>query len=242
MRLSPIAFKYFGVLLVALLSLLSTSKAGAQVLWYNGDNNGTDYLLATNNTDYSGIVYDDFNVTSPGGWQVNGVYGNFLLPDTVTSANWVVLSGVTAGVGGSVVQSGSSPVTLTAFGSQDGFTLYNVAVTGLNFNLGSGTYWLGLQPVGTSTSDYGYLVTTSGASAVGTPPGNNSNAFWTESELGIPLDGLNFTPTTSVASDLTDFSLGVTGAVVSVPEPSSWALMLVSAGFIACLRLRSRRV
>jgi hypothetical protein len=219
------------------LSFLSISHAGAQILWYNGDNDGNDYLYATNNSpDYSGIVYDDFNVTSAGGWQVSGVFGNFLLPNTVSTADWSILSGVSADNGGTVVASGTSPVTLTAIGSEDGMTLYHVVVTGLNVDLASGTYWLGLQPI-VASGDYGYLVTTSGANAVGTPAGNDGNAFWTNSTLGIPNDGQYFQSTTAVASDLKDFSLGVSGTQ-AVPEPTSWALLLVGLGSLACWRLR----
>jgi hypothetical protein len=243
MKSSNNTSRWFCGLFAAALSLFSINGASAQVLWYNGDNNGVTGLFSTNSNSYSGysgLVYDDFTVTSSGGWQVEGVYGNFLLPGAVSNANWAILSGVSAGNGGTVVASGTSSVSLTAIGTEGSSTLYKLAVTGLNFNLAPGTYWLGLQPI--SSTGYGYLVTTSGANAIGTPAGNDGNAFWTEASLGIPLDGLNFKSTTSVASNLDDFSLGVTGVPANVPEPSSWALTFVCVGLLAYLRTRSRRV
>jgi len=245
MKLSNSASRWFGGLFAAALSLLSIGNASAQILWYNGDRNFVNSLNSTDNgTGNSAIVYDDFTVTSSTGWQVTGVFGTFKLPNTVTNANWEIRSGVSAGNGGTLLDSGeNAPVVLTPGASSGGFTQYTVAVTGLNFDLAPGTYWLGLQPISTGA---GFLVTTSGANAVGTPAGNDSNAFWTSSTLGIPNNGESFESTTSsgdpnLNSNLIAFSLGVDGTVVPVPEPSSWALVLVCMGLLASLRARSKR-
>jgi hypothetical protein len=120
-----------------------------------------------------------------------------------------------------------------------GNTLYDVAVTSLNFDLAPGRYWLGLQPISTGA---GYLVTTSGANAIGTPAGNDGDAFWTGATYGIPNNGQYFENTTNVYYDLSDFSLGVDGAPISVPEPASWALTLVCVAAVAFFRARSGRV
>ena len=163
MTLSKNTSRWFGGLFAAALSLLSISKTSAQVLWYNGDRNFVNSEFSTASTGYSGIVYEDFTVTSSTGWNLTGVFGNFKLPNTVTNANWEILSGVSAGNGGTPVPGASgedAAVTLTQVGAPSGgYTQYTVAVTGLNFDLAPGTYWLGLQPI--SATD-GFLVTTSG--------------------------------------------------------------------------------
>jgi hypothetical protein len=243
MKLFPNTSRWLSGLFIVALTLLSLRGAHAQLIWYNGDNDNVDNLFATASTGYSGFVYDDFNVTASGGWQVNGVSGNFWLPNTVSSANWSILTGVSTGNGGTVVQSGtSSSLTVTSEGITDAYnnTLYNVSVTGLNFSLAAGTYWLNLQPVSAS---YGYLATTSGANAIGTPAGDDGDAYYTETSLGgIPLDGKYFESTTSEYPDLNDFSLGVSGTAIT-PEPSSWALTLFGVGLLATyLRKRLGRI
>ena len=129
MRSSRIASKWFIGLFAAVLSLLSMSGASAQTLWYNGDDNGVDSYFSTASTGFSGIVYDDFTVTSSGGWQVNGVFGNFLDLGTVSNANWFIRSGVSAGNGGTVVASGTSAATVSS--SVDAFSNTSVSYTHL---------------------------------------------------------------------------------------------------------------
>jgi hypothetical protein len=108
-----------------------------------------------------------------------------------------------------------------------GNNLYTITVSGLTLHLAMGTYWLGLQPI-SSGSDYGYLVSTSGANAVGTPPGNDGNAFFSQS-ADVPGGAMSFAYASSPSDGPEDFSLGVTG---SVPEPSTWALAILGLGAI----------
>jgi hypothetical protein len=220
MKSSKIISKCYGALFGAVLILASMTGAHAQ-LWYNGDDNGVNSYFSTDSPGYSGIVYDDFNVTSSGGWEVNGVYGNFLDLSDVTTANWEIRSAVSSGNGGTLVASGTSAAAVTSSTDSFGGTLYNVSITGLNFDLAAGTYWLGIQPV---ASAFGYVVTTSGANAVGTPGGNNGNSFFSDNY------GDNFQSTTN------DFSLGVNGTAQSVPEPSAWAMLFISLGLVTYLR------
>ena len=231
MKLSPSISSWFGGLFAFALCLLSMGGARAQFVWYNGDRNAVDSIFATSTDGNVGAVYDDFNVTDSMGWDVTGVSGDFRLPDDVTSASWEIRSGMSAGNGGTVVESGtSSSLTLTEVAPANSHgVLYQVSVTGLNFTLGPGTYWLSIVP---DSDVAGYLVTTSGANAIGTPAGNDGNAFYTETSLGIPVDGTTpFESTTTVASDLQDFTLGVTGTIVT-PEPSSWGLSVFGLGLL----------
>jgi hypothetical protein len=227
------------------LILFSISQAHAQILWYNGDPNNVTSLYSADNSGSNGnagIAYDDFNVTAAAGWQVNGVLGDFLYANsatTPTSANWEIRSGVSAGNGGTLVASGTSSVSVTSLGTyptNTNYTSYQVAVTGLNLNLSAGTYWLGLQTI---SSAAGYLQSTVGTGAMGSPLGDDGDAFWTGSTLGIANDGEYFESSTSVNANAKDFSEGVTGTVA--PEPSTWALTLVSLGLIALLRHRAKR-
>jgi len=240
MKLFPKTSGWFGGLFAAAICLLSISGAKAQLLWYNGDRNAVNSMWGTSDGTNAEFVYDDFNVTAPGGWQVSSVFVNIKLLSTVDTANWEILSGVSSGNGGTVVQSGTgSALTLTPLSTlSGGYTLYQASVNDLSFNLAPGTYWLGVQPI---SSDPGYIVTTSGASAVGTPAGNDGNAYYSQTD-GIPGDGVSFASTTTVNPNLIDFSMGVMGTA-SVPEPSSSALCFVGFGLLVVyLRKRLARV
>ena len=227
---------WHGAWLALLLSLVIMRPSSADTLWYNGDNDHLNGLLASDSTDsagFSATVYDDFNVTSAGGWNVDGAYGTFLYTsDTVTPlANWTILSGVSGGNAGTVVASGTSTITVTPIGVDHQYTIDDVSITGLNVNLAPGTYWLGLQPE--TTVGYAYLTSTSGANAVGTPAGNDGNAFYTNDYYGV-----YFGSTQPVSGH--DFSLAITGIKV-VPEPSSYALVRI--GLLAIgWKLRKRRL
>ncbi len=234
MKLFPKTSGWFSGLFAVAFCLLSLSGANAQLLWYNGDRNGVESIFATSTGGNVGAVYDDFNVTAPTGWDVTGVTGDFRLPDAVTTVSWEIRSGMSAGNGGTVVESGtSSSLTLTEIApanpANDHGPVYQLSVTGLNFTLGPGTYWLSLVP---DSAAAGYLVTTSGANAIGTPAGNDGNAFYNETSLGFTVDGTTpYESTTTVASDLSDFTLGVTGTIAT-PEPSSWALSVFGLGLL----------
>lgn len=208
-------------LLAALFPTLRATPtyAAPTTLWYNGDANGVNGLANENNTGISqAAVYDDF-VVPAGGATLSGAFSNNLMNFTgVTQATWAIRSGLSQGNGGTVVASGTSAATQTATGrSAFGFTEYRVEVGSLNLALTAGTYWLSVAPIGFG-SGRSFVSSTSGANSVGTPAGNNANAFFNSSHFGS-----TFASTTAPSvGNQADFSLGVIGelppAIVLTPN------------------------
>ena len=222
--------------LVALL-WLSSSRADT-VLWYNGDYAGGSGTVNENSSNVGvANIYEDFNVTAPGGWTVQRLWSNDCMSYSgVTSAAWSIRSGLSAGNGGTIIASGTSSATQTLTGRTAwwGYPEYTVQVTGLNVYLAPGTYWLSVSPlVGSDPLSNGqyrsYVSQTSGANAVGAPAGNNGNSFIYD----LPA-GYNFAPDTFNE----DYSMGVAGTVV--PEPSTLALSATGAMLLLAGRKKSR--
>src|SRR5262249_18205103 len=108
-----------------------------------------------------------------------------------------------------------------------------------------GTYWLAVTPHGFGGPQASLNSITDGLNAIGSPPGDNGNAFLNSPLLGADfeaLDDIFFFP---------DFSMGVAGRVVAaqgVPEPASFMLtafglagLLVTASGAKGKRTRIRR-
>ena len=213
---------------------------GPAVLWYNGDFDGVNGLANENNTAVGqSSVYDNFVVTDPNGWDLSAVFSNNLSTTGITGATWEIRSGVSAGNGGILVASGStlSPTVTPTGRSGFGFTEYQVKVTGLSVHLpqlpAGQFYWLNVTPMcnGTGRS---FDSTTSGANAIGMPPGNDMNAFFNSAQFGNV-----FTPTSDpTIGQPYDFSMGVIGGtggynhqiVVTFPNPVAVDSVAVTAG------------
>jgi len=182
----------------------------ASQLWYNGDSAGASAL--PNGITFShanGRIYSDFNVTSADGWEVSGVFSNNLMSTVITQASYEIRSGVSLGNPGTLLHSGTTAATQVATGrSLGGFTEYRVTVSGLSIHLAMGTYFLNVAPIGNGTG-VSYNTATTGANAVGSPPGNNGNEFWTSGTT-------NFGNT---APQGNDFSNGVIGNVTVLCAP-----------------------
>ena len=97
-----------------------------------------------------------------------------------------------------------TPVVTPTGRSGFGFTEFMVEVTGLSVHLPPGTYWLNVTPTG-DLSGRSFDSTTVGANCVGTPCGNNQNAFFDSNFFGVV-----FGPTSDQGQP-TDFSMGVNG-------------------------------
>jgi hypothetical protein len=97
----------------------------------------------------------------------------------VQQATWEIRSGISEGNGGTLVASGTNAATQTATGRSlwGTYPEYTIQVSGLDVTLAPGTYWLAVIPHGFGYGRW-FCSTTSGANAVGTPPGNNDNAFF----------------------------------------------------------------
>src|SRR5437867_4060047 len=184
------------------------------LLWYNGDFNGVNGLANEDNTSLGegefASVYDNFNVPSPG-WNVTAVFSDNLENTNVTGALWEIRQGISEGNGGTLIASGMTmtPVVTPTGRSGFGFTEFMIEVTGLNVNLPPGTYWLNVTPIGDLTGR-SFDSTTSGANCVGTPCGNDRNAFFNSNFGG----GANFT------SVFSDFSMGVEGTISGGGTPT----------------------
>jgi hypothetical protein len=214
------------------LNTTAIAQAPPGSLWYNGDFNGVNALANERNTAISqAAVYDDFNVTAPV-WDVNAVFSDDLLNTVVTGADWEIRAGLSNGNAGTLIASGTtnSPAVTPTGRSGFGFTEYMVEVTGLNAflpMLPSGQhYWLNVTPVGNGTGR-SFNTTTSGANCVGTPCGNDMNAFFNSS-----YSDSYFTSTPD------DYSMGVIGTVI--PEPVTVALLTWGLGTLL-IAVRSRR-
>ena len=182
-------------------------------LWYNGDFDGVDGLTNEQDTFAPGFahVYDDFNVNDGGGWDVTSVFSDDLISTTVTGATWEIRQGITSGNGGTLIASGTTmtPNVTPTGRSGFGFTEFMVEVTGLDVHLDPGTYHLNVTPIGNLDGNRSFNSTTSGDNCIGTPCGDNDNAF-----LDSPvLFGAIFEPVADFGSQFHDFSMGVNGTV-----------------------------
>ena len=149
-------------------------------------------------------------MTDSEGWEVTSVFSNNLADTNVTGATWEIRQGVSAGNGGTLIASGmtSAPIVTATGRSGFGFTEFSVEVPGLSVFLPNtgGNYHLNVTPIGDLTGR-SFDSNTDGANAIGQPPGNNQNAFFTSDFFGA-----FFQPTAEQGED-TDFSMGVNGTV-----------------------------
>jgi hypothetical protein len=226
----------FALAVTAAFALNTTAVAQAPPgsLWYNGDFDGVNALANERNTLIAqAAVYDDFIVT--GLWHITAIFSDNLLNTVVTGADWEIRTGISEGNGGTLVASGttSSP-TVTATGrSGFGYNEFMVEVTGLSLNLAPGAYWLNVTPVGNGTGR-SFNTTTSGTNCVGTPCGNDDNAFWNSTSFGAGFRHIDDT----VCTGCHDFSNGVIGSVI--PEPATVALLTCGVGALLIVVRRRR--
>ena len=200
------------------------------ILWYNGDlaSGGGGTVNEQSTSIGVAFVYDDFTVTDPAGWIVDSVWSNDAMKVTgISQAFWSIRSGMSVGNGGSVVSSGIGSASQTPTGRVNpslGFYEYTVQLSGLNIYLPPGTYWLSVAPlVGTDSGGVhdSYISATTGANAIGTPPGNDGNSLFYDPSLGY-----NYR-----SGFLGDYSMGVGGS--AVPDgTSTTVLLLFSVGII----------
>ena len=176
-----------------MFQILGTTGGAPAVLWYNGDLNNINGLANEQDTSLGAgqfaSVYDNFNVTGTG-WNVTEVFSDNLENTNVTGATWEIRSGTTLlTTGGTLVASGmtATPVVTPTGRSAFGFTEFQISVTGLTVFLpplpAGEFYWLNVTPIG-DLSGRSFDSQTSGANCIGTPCGNDTNAFFNSNFFG----------------------------------------------------------
>ena len=233
-----------GLFVTAALMLNATAIAQALPgsLWYNGDLNHVNGV-PNERDDSLGFgqyahIFDDFHVPNGQTWHLISVYSNNYdsYPTSTTAVEWSIRQGITNGNGGTLIAGGTAGPGNFAFFFKDtgdfGFSEYTAQVLNLNINLAPGTYFLNVTPVG-SGHGRSFTSDTSGVGCVGTPCGNNGNAFFDSNFFGANYQS------TAEQGQPGDFSMGVVGTVV--PEPATVALLTcgVAALLIALRRRRA---
>jgi hypothetical protein len=209
--------------------MLAAATGRATTLWYDGDGSSTPGGGGgtANEEDTSASqsnIYDDFIVPAGQTWTISSVFSNDLMNFTgITSADWEIREGLSAGNSGTLLASGTSTASQTATGrtGTSPFIEYTIQVNSLDVVLTAGTYWLTVAPIG-SGSGNSYMSFSVGTNAVGSSTAND--AFWNSSTFGK-----------TYSAEAVNYSEGVLGTA-SVPEPGSLALggsgllLLVAAG------------
>jgi PEP-CTERM motif len=233
-------------ILVAVGAILGCSNhaARAETLFYGGD---PGYIFPGQPYTYDGYgganAYDNYQayeqVAVPAGetWSVTGLFANIGVVDYDSNptplANWYIRTGVSAASLGTLVASGTSTSASTT-DTLNGITL-NTNATGELQTItlptpleltGGQTYSFAVQPTDNSTYHLFIGGTTSHVNAVGGPL---NDIAYDAYPTGINPAGF-------------DWSEGVIGtaSVAPVPEPSTWAMMLLGFAGICFMAYRRK--
>ena len=174
-------------------------------------------------------------------WSLTSHFSNNQLAFNVlpTTATREIRSGMSAGLGGTLIASGDTTATVTLLTPADANNHidpeYRTAAAVTGVTLTAGTYWMAIAPDSLGYySDQSYIETTSEAIAIGLPPGNDGRSFLNNNLIGSGK-------LTFAASSL-DYSAGVVGTFTTVPEPTSgWMLVAALAGGFTWLRQDHQR-
>jgi hypothetical protein len=193
----------------------------SDALFYGGDDNFYYGIASEYNTAVTdSAVFDNFFVPRGNSWYVDDIFSHhiFLGTTTFSTAYWEIRQDVSAGTGGILVASSSTPqgdpVKITDLGSWGAYEKYelNVDVSSYNLVLPSGLYYVSLAPYGTgNTSTAAFILTSSNNCS---PEINNvgrqfCGSSWWKSNY-FSANWVN--PATLTGDQTLNFAIGVGGA------------------------------
>ncbi len=212
---------------VTFLAIAGLATA-ASAQWYNGDPDLVNGLAAEfNTTVVDAFIFEDFDHA---GGNITDIWGNFFWSSNITGFEWEIRSGMSANNGGTLEASGSSNSGFTMIDNPGtdwdafGFVSYQLSVDTTGLNLGAGTYFLALSPVGDGTGR-GFVQTTSHANGYGSPL--DGGGFFYSNQFGA-----NYEPIVNTFGVDYAASYGV-----NIPAPASVALLGLG-GLVATRRRR----
>jgi hypothetical protein len=223
-------------------ALVSAFAVGnASTVFWGGDPNLVNGLISGRNLASAGEghTFDDFTLSSA--QNVNGIFGDFFVASSYTTnfftqAYYEIRQNVDL-TGGTLIASGTASASAVNTGmSGFGLSIFQISATGLNVNLGAGTYSVALAPVGNGTGSI-YVTTTGGANGIGAPLANGNSFFHAISfYTGSPGWYSTTDPAFALGAGTWDFSYGISAN--PVPEPASMAVLGIGA--LALLRRRKK--
>ncbi|MCB9895655.1 MAG: putative Ig domain-containing protein [Planctomycetes bacterium] len=199
-------------------------STGNTLLFYGGDWDGNDGLAC--GSGFGGPqdawTYEQVDVGLGETWTITALFANFLISDVsgVTTADYEIRTGMSPGVGGTVVQSGTGIAATTArYGTSAQYTIYYEYTTFIQFGtpltLTAGTYYIGVRPATTSAMGNSFNCTASGFNGAGNPL-NNLTAFWNDA-VSQYTGSTPYEQAQDYNSNNVDLSIGVSGTSVTNP-------------------------
>jgi hypothetical protein len=231
--MKPASLALLAVLLFA-AGRLANAQCPSGCLFYGGDfdiNNPNANALANENdaivggNPYGAATFQNFLI-SGSSWNVTNMFTDNLSGLNPSTGYWEIRTGMSEGNGGTLIASGTNPLSHTLTGRIDfGYAEYRDEVNGLNLTLAPGTYWMAVVPQDPKDDNRSFNTNTFGLNAVGMQMSDRQ--FFNSAFFGaafINADNTGIFPT---------FSNGVIGT--EVPEPSS--LMMLGSGLAAAAGL-----